>query len=195
MRKYFERFLYIKSKVFLIIHSLFHKFRFAKFGRRSTLGYGCILQHPESISVGDRVSIGNRVWLNAGPNLTKYKKALLTIGSGSSISRNVHINAFKDVVIEDYVLIGEDVYLGDTDHISSEDSDLPIIKQGWEFKGSVLLKTGCFIARGAIILPGITIGKNAIVGPNAVITMDIPDYSMAWGNPARIIKIKKNKED
>ena len=114
----------------------------------------------------------------------------LTIGKGSHISRNVHINAFRQVIIEDYVLIGEDVYLGDTDHIFSKNSDLPIIKQGWEFKAPICLKKGCFITRGAIILPGVTIGRNAVIGPNSVITMDIPDYAMAWGNPARIIKTK-----
>ena len=196
MNRYFERFLYIKSRIFLIIYSSLNKFRFKEFGRKSTLGYGCILQHPENISIGDKVSIGLKVWLNVGPSLSNNinNPSLLTIGSGSYISRNVHINAFKNVVIEDSVLIGEGVYLGDTDHIASEDSDLPIIKQGWEFKGSVLLKTGCYIGRGAIILPGITIGKNAIVGPNSVITMNIPDYAMAWGNPARIIKRKKSKK-
>ncbi len=196
MNKYFERLLYIKSKFFLIINSFLNKFRFREFGRKSTLGFGCILQHPENISIGDEVHIGNKVWLCVGPSLGKYNNIdnpiLLTIGSGSHISRYVHINAFKDVVIEDHVLIGEDVYLGDTDHLYS-DEDLPIIKQGWEFKGSVLLKSGCFISRGASILPGVTIGRNAIVGPNSVVTMDLPDYSIAWGNPARIIKTKNKK--
>ena len=196
MKRYFERFLYIKSRIFLKIYSTLNKFRFREFGEKSTLGYGCLLQHPENISIGDKVSIGNKVWLNAGPGSGKKNNtSLLTIGSGTFISRNVHINAFKNVVIEDSVLIGEDVYLGDTDHIASEDSYLPIIEQGWEYKGSVLLKSGCFIAKGAIILPGVTVGKNAIVGPNSVITMNIPDYAMAWGNPARIIKTKKLKNE
>jgi acetyltransferase-like isoleucine patch superfamily enzyme len=190
MKNYIERLLYIKSRILLIIYSSMNGFRFREFGKKSSIGYGCILQHPESVSIGDEVFIGNKVWINAGPLLDKNHSSCLSIGNGSHISRNVHINAFKNVVIEDHVLIGEDVYLGDTDHLYSEDSELPIIKQGWEFKGAVHLKSGCFITRGAIILPGVTIGKNAIVGPNSVITMDIPDYAIAWGNPARIIKKK-----
>ena len=192
MQYIFERILKVKSKIFLIIHTLLFKFRFKEFGRKSTIGYGCILQYPQHISIGEKVTIANNVWLNAGPK-NNNPVALLIIGSGSYIGRNSHINAFNNVVIEEHVLIGDDVYLGDTDHISNENSELPIIKQGWESKANVLLKTGCYISKGAIILPGVIIGKNAVVGPNSVITMNVPDYALAWGNPARIIKVKELK--
>ena len=169
---------------------MFHRYRFMSFGNNSTIGYGCIFQMPNKIFIDHDVTISNRVWLNAH-DLSEKNNHSLFIGKGSYISRDVHINAYKSVTIENYVLIGEGVYIGDTDHKSSEKSDIPIIKQGWECKEPVCLKEGCYISKNAIILPGVTIGKNAVVGPNAVVTMNVPDYSLVWGNPARIIKTRK----
>jgi acetyltransferase-like isoleucine patch superfamily enzyme len=60
-------------------------------------------------------------------------------------------------------------------------------------EGPVVLKRGCWIGAAAVILPGITIGEGAVVGAGAVVTRDVPDYTMVAGNPAR--EIKKIVED
>ena len=52
----------------------------------------------------------------------------------------------------------------------------------------VLVKQGAWIGAGATILPGVTVGKNAIVGAASVVTHDVPDYAVVVGNPARVIK-------
>ena len=113
-----------------------------------------------------------------------------SIGDGVYISARTHINAFKDVVIEDNVLIGEDVYIGDTDHNYSENR--PIKEQGWNFKGSVLIGNGSFISKGAVVLPGIEVGQNSVVGPYAVVTRNVPEHTLAMGNPARCLPIKSS---
>lgn len=190
MSEMLERIISIVSKILLILNTKLNSFRFMSFGNRSTIGYGCVFNFPNKIWIENNVTVCDRVWLNAY-NLSEENDPSLFIGSGSYLSRDVHINAYKSVTIENHVLIGEGVYIGDTDHVSSNTSELPIIKQGWECKSPVLLKVGCYISKNAIILPGVTVGRNAIVGPNAVVTMNIPDYAVAWGNPARIIKLKQ----
>jgi len=60
--------------------------------------------------------------------------------------------------------------------------------QGIEFKGHVHLCTGCWIGIGAVILPGVRVGRNAVVAANAVVTKDVPDYAVVAGIPARVIK-------
>ena len=168
------------------IHTSLIKWRFAEFGEGSTVERGCVLQSPNSISIGNRVRIGYGTWLNAS-DLRMDGRASLLIGDGTFISRFVHINGFKDVVIEANVLIGEGVYIGDTEHLS-DDLDRPVIEQGWDFKGPVLLKSGCYIAKGATVLSGVTIGRNAVVGPLTVVTMDVRDGAIVMGNPARVIR-------
>lgn len=54
--------------------------------------------------------------------------------------------------------------------------------------GKVTLKEGAWICIGAILCPGVTIGKNAVVAAGAVVTRDVPDNAMVGGNPARILK-------
>ena len=55
-------------------------------------------------------------------------------------------------------------------------------------EGPVILKRGCWIGAGAVILSGITVGEGAVVGAGAVVTHDVPGYTMVAGNPAREIR-------
>lgn len=63
----------------------------------------------------------------------------------------------------------------------------------WKY-GSITLKDDCWIGTGAIIYPGVTIGKYAIVSAGAVVTKDVPDYTIVGGVPAKIIKTIEVKE-
>jgi lipopolysaccharide O-acetyltransferase len=184
-----ERTLNKFLKFFDYLNTLLQKKRFKKFGKNSIIKYGCIVNHPKKIEIGENVFIGDHVWLNAD-TWRDDERASLVIKNGAHISRFSHINAFKDVIIEENVLIGENVYLGDTDHVRSN-KEIPIKLQGQEFKGSVLLKSGSFICKNAIISAGVTVGKNATVGPGAFVMESIPDYSLAIGNPARIYEDNK----
>ena len=179
-----EKILNKIDKIFDKLNTLIHRKRFRKFGSNSIIRHGCIINHPNKIEIGSNVFIGNHVWLNAD-KWRDDQRASLIIKDNSHISRFSHINAFKDVIIEENVLIGENVYLGDTDHVTTN-KDIPIKNQGHEFKGPVLLKSGCFICKNAIIAAGVTIGKNATVGPGAYVIQSIPDNSLAIGNPARV---------
>jgi acetyltransferase-like isoleucine patch superfamily enzyme len=138
------------------------------------------------IAVGERVIIREHAWLN-----TKGKREdgtpVLVIGAGSYIGRFAHINAWHQVIVEPDVLIADRVYISDADH-NFEDRTVPIIRQGDSFKGAVLLRSGCWIGVGAVILPGVTVGRNSIVAANAVVTKDVPDYTVVGGVPARVVR-------
>ena len=55
-----------------------------------------------------------------------------------------------------------------------------------------IIKKGAWIGAGSSILPGVTVGKYAIVGASAVVTKDVPDYAVVVGNPAKVIKTLKS---
>jgi acetyltransferase-like isoleucine patch superfamily enzyme len=70
----------------------------------------------------------------------------------------------------------------------------PIINQGDEFKGPVHLSSGCWVGIGSVMLPGVKIGKNAVVGANCVVTKDVPENTVVCCVPAKTIKTLSDNE-
>lgn len=159
---------------------------FYSWGYGSKLGLHIKLNASQHISVGNSVSIGDYCWLNA-KDYYKNGKPVLFIDDGTYIGRFVQINAWNEVKIGKNVLIGDRVFISDADHCY-QDRNTPIILQGDCYKGSVYLKDGCWLCIGAVILPGVTIGKNSVVAANSVVTKDVPDFTVVGGIPAKIIK-------
>ncbi len=91
------------------------------------------------------------------------------------------------IIIEDNVMIGSSVHIYCTNH-RFDSADIPLIDQGHYDSKQVTLKNGCWVGAKAIILPGVTIGRNSVVGAGSVVTKDIPDGVIAVGNPAKVIK-------
>lgn len=161
--------------------------QFAAWGDGSHIEPHARLDCPWLISVGKMTRLSEYAWLNAKDDRGDGAPTL-RVEDGTYIGRFSQINAWRSVDIERDVLIGDRVFISDADHNYS-DNGRPIISQGDSFKGAVRLKSGCWIGVGAVILPGVTVGRNAVVAANSVVTRDVPDYSVVAGVPARVIKI------
>jgi len=159
---------------------------FAAWGTGSRIGRGARLVGPQLVQVGSRVALGQFLWLNAKDDRGDGAPTL-RIGNDCYLGRFTQINAWRSVTICNDVLIGDRVIISDADHRYSA-PDLPIKRQGDAFVGPVLLHEGCWIGAGAVILPGVTIGRNSVVAANAVVTHDVPERTVVAGVPARIIK-------
>lgn len=94
------------------------------------------------------------------------------------------------IVIEDNVLIGSCTHVYVSNHQYS-DPNKPITQQGHMKPKPVILKSGSWIGANVTILPGVTVGKNSVVGAGSIVTKDVPDFTVVAGNPARIIKRNK----
>ncbi len=136
------------------------------------------------ISIGKGVSVQKYTWLFAAP-LDGHEPSL-TIGEGSAIGESNHIAAVRRVTIGRRVLTGKGVYISDNLH-GFEDVRVPIMEQPVRFKGPVTIGDGAWIGENACVI-GASIGKNAVIGANAVVTRDVPDFSVAVGVPARVVK-------
>lgn len=169
------------------------RFRFAGWGEESCIEPAARLCSPELIIVGNHVRICEHAWLNAADDRGD-KEPTLIIGDGTYIGRFCQINAWRRVVIEQNVLIADRVFISDADH-NCDRTDIPIGSQGTRFKGSVKLSEGCWVGIGAVILPGVTIGRNSVVAANSVVTKDVPDYAVVGGVPAKLLLIKKLTSD
>lgn len=169
-----------------LAYTLVMRGRFASWGAKSRLLAPARLVSPHLVCVGDHVRICEHAWLNAvddrGDGMPTLK-----IGDGTYIGRFAHINAWQSVTIDENVLIADRVFISDCEH-GYADRGVPIISQGEYFKGAVRLKEGCWVGIGVVILPGVTVGRNAVVAANAVVVRDVPDYAVVGGIPARVLR-------
>jgi acetyltransferase-like isoleucine patch superfamily enzyme len=117
--------------------------------------------------------------------LTKYKwmvqhKDKLKLGYKTDIGAFTYINAKNGVTIEDYVQIGSHCAIYSISTIDNKE-------------GTVMLKKNCKIGSHSVIMPGVTVGENSIVGAFSFVNTDIPANVVAAGIPAKVIKkIKSN---
>lgn len=111
---------------------------------------------------------------------------LIVVGNGVSIEQNLHLTCAQRVVIGDNTAIAANVSITDIHH-PYDDVNISIERQQLQVK-PVAIGADCKIYNNVVILPGITIGRHVTIGANAVVNKDIPDYSVAVGVPARVVK-------
>ena len=104
----------------------------------------------------------------------------MNIGDNVFINSNCLAMARGGIIIEDDVMIAGNVQLLSNNHDEYERQVLLCEK--------IIIKKGAWIGAGASILPGVTVGKYAIVGAGAIVTKDVPDYSVVVGTPAKVVK-------
>ena len=110
---------------------------------------------------------------------------MLTIGDNSGVGVNCEI--YGPVTIGKNVMMGPEVIIYTHDHNFSR-TDIPIMEQGNSPVEPVEIGGDCRLGRRVIIMPGVKIGRGCVIAAGAVVTKDIPDYSVAGGVPARVIK-------
>lgn len=165
--------------------------RFAQCGPRP------MVRRPRMIHGGRYMAIG--AGFDAFPglrieafdrHLNKQFSPCITIGDRVSINYDCHIGCVNEITIGNDVLMASRVYISDHSHGSPDyqDINVPPSARNVFSKGPVVIEDGAWIGEGACILPGVRIGCHAIVGANAVVTRDVPPFTVVGGVPARIIK-------
>ena len=144
--------------------------------------------NEQYISIGDDTLIGPGVALSAGmvPGQECISKVVVSIGDRCLIGRGSGIVGHFSIEIGNDVWTGHHVYITDQNH-GYEDVTQPISQQS-QPERPVVIGDGSWLGHGAVVLPGVTIGKHVVIGANSVVTKDIPDFSVAVGSPARVIR-------
>lgn len=187
-----------------VLRRMFYKSLFRRLGHGAIIGKDVILRHPGRISLGRQVAIDDHVLLDA----SGAGNDSLRIGDRVIISRNCVVQCKTGpVIIEDRVDIGANTVISSASGVHIESSTLiagncyigggryytehqnrHIMDQGWYSHGPVHIGSGSWLGAGVLVLDGVTIGKGCIVGAGGVVTKDLPEYVVAAGVPAKVLR-------
>ena len=150
-----------------------------------------LIKGSEYIQIGKKSSFGKQVVLTAWDKYggKKYTPKVI-IGLNCHFGDYLHLSCINEIKIGNLVLTGRWVTIVDNGHgeITFENLKIPPIKRELNCKGPVIIGDNVWIGDKATILSGVTIGDGAVIAANSVVTKDVPPYSVAAGNPAKIIK-------
>ncbi len=162
-------------------------------GSTVSIGKGFTIRGARNIQIARGFRAGRCLWIEA---VLHYRDQdftpLIEIMENVNVSDFVHIAATHYVKIGRGVLLGSKVFITDHQHgsFSGDSQTNPQVPPDARplSEGCTILEDNVWVGDGAVILPGVTIGKGAVIGANAVVASDIPPYSIAAGVPARILK-------
>lgn len=160
-----------------------------RYGRRLHSDGIAFVASDVTIEIGPRgrVELGRWSWLGHGTKV-RCHEGTVSIGAKTVMGQECTISAYQHVSIGRECVIADRVMLIDFDHGMVE-VERPIRLQGI-YKRDVRVGNNVWIGYGACILRGVTVGDNAVIGTNAVVTEDVPANAVVGGVPARVIRMR-----
>ena len=154
-------------------------------GKNIYIGKKCAIKGGKNIILEDSAVIRpyTQIWSGGGT---------IRIGKGSEIGERCRISITNSLVIGEKVLFSPNVYITDCDH-EYRNLEIPVIDQGIVQRGQrVFIGKASYIGINTVIVGNVKIGKHCVIGANSVVTKDLPDYCVAVGSPAKVIKYIKS---
>ena len=149
-------------------------------GPECVIEAGVLVFHPETVRLGSNVYVGHRTILKG------YHKNTMTIGDETWIGQDCFFHSAGGITIGARVGIAPCVRILTSRHAEAGRA-IPILFSPIEL-APVVIEDDADVGIGAIILPGVRIGRGAQIGAGAVVTRDIPAYAVAVGTPARVLR-------
>ena len=161
------------------LRAQYHRMRGAAIDAKCNFGAGVRIDRPKSVRIGTRATLEADVWLKVVDS-----GARLEIGEYSFIGRGTEFDVSHSVTVGQHVLLGPGVFV--TDHNHNFARGMRIDQQGCR-STPVIIEDDCWLGAKVVVLPGVTIHRGAVVGAGAVVTKDLPAYSISVGVPSRVI--------
>lgn len=148
---------------------------------------GVEISRPQEVSLGDLTYVQRDCFFNI-PIRRETDHPKIEVWENCGIGKRCVISAVNRIVIQDRVLIGANVHITDHDHEYRE-VGIPVMFQGvTTTQAEVVIGRGSWIANNCVIVGNVHIGRGCVIGANSVVNRDIPDYCVAVGAPARVVK-------
>lgn len=193
---------YLKKRICKILYNLFNSNEFLSLnpnydknfkylGKLSTIPNDAIILNAKYISIGKNFGAMRNLRIEAWDYYegVNYEPKIY-IGDNVCMNTDIHIGAINNISIGNNVLFASRIFITDHFHgkILAEELSSAPQKRKLFSKGSVTIEDNVWIGEGVSILPDVTIGKNSIIGANAVVTNSFPKNSIIAGVPAKLIK-------
>lgn len=176
------------------IKSIYLLSLFKKHGKECHLGASFSYHGLDGISVGDEFLVGSNFCLRAfreycGQHFSS-SDSTIHIGNHFYCGRDCYISSINQVVIGNCVTLASRVTIIDHNHGKRDftDLDIPVLKRELSSSGPIQIEDNVWLCENVTVLGNVRIGKNSIIGASAVVTHDIPENSIAVGNPAKVVK-------
>lgn len=196
-----------KRGLFPALRGLWWRHRLRYSGGRLFVGKSCRILFPRHLSVGHNVALGDHLYINCygstgvrlGNNVrikefgwVQVTSQLSNPGVGLTIEDDTYVGPHCVLGAGGGISVGRSVTIGAYVHLLAEqhrfqEPGRPIGEQGVSREG-IRIGNGTWLGNASIVLDGVAIGENAVVGAGAVVTRDVPAWSVVAGNPARIIR-------
>ena len=140
----------------------------------------------ESFEAG-RLEVGEGTVFEPGVWITMADTARVVIGDGCFLNLGVQVAAQELVEIGDHCMFANGCFVTDANH-RFDDLEQPITWQGFTTKGPTTIGDNVWCGANVVITSGVTIGRRCVIGANSVVTESIPDFSIAAGAPAKVLR-------
>jgi galactoside O-acetyltransferase len=175
------------------------------------IGSSCLIEEDVRLQVPQRIYLGKRVFLGQYSYLDGQTSSLrlgndvhiarfctlragacgITLHDSVGINTRSYIEGNGGVEVGAYTLFSPGVHCISGNHVF-ENPDVPIKYQATTY-GKITIGEDCWLGTNVVVLPGITIGRGSVIGAGAVVTKDVPEFSIALGVPARVVGHRGNK--
>ena len=164
-------------------------FGISKFG---SVGAGAIIYRPEVLDRNTKnVYVGAGTTILTGSRIQLYpvegNMPKIVFGEKCYIGYHNTFLAAADIAIGNEVLMASNILISSENHSTDPESDTSYMDQPLK-TGPVHIGDGVWLGERVMVMPGVTIGKKCVIGGGSVVTRDIPDYCIAVGSPARVVK-------
>jgi acetyltransferase-like isoleucine patch superfamily enzyme len=158
--------------------------------RFAAWGPGSLIVAPEAVEGAENIRLGAHAYLAPRTTLAARpltgESASLEIGDGCKLGKFNHIYATRRVVLEPRVLTANGVYISDNNH-EFRDPSLAVMDQPIRQMADTIIGEGSWLGHNACVV-GARVGRHSVVGANAVLTRDVPEFSVVVGAPGRVIR-------
>jgi acetyltransferase-like isoleucine patch superfamily enzyme len=192
----------------LFLRSRLYPLLLGRVGRNVAFGANVVLRHPHKIAIGDNVVIDDNCCLDAkgttnrgivvgdgvflGRNtILSCKNGDITLGEDANIGFNVEIFSAADVRIGARTLVAAYTYLVGGDHLFSR-VDVPVLQQGRAARG-IDVGDNVWLGAHVVVTDGSRIGRDAVIGAGAVVIGEVPEFHVAAGVPARVVRDRRGE--
>lgn len=193
MKKFKDLFKWRKKRIWSFLYKLrkiYYKllipyYKHKNVRKKSFIDKSVQVNGWKHVFIGHHTVIGSDTWINVNGRIKN--QVHITIGNNCCIGRRNYFSSGVIITLGNYCMTGPECKFIGSDHVI-DNPLIPYIVSGNTFEKSIVLKTNVWLGASVLVIGNVTIDHGSIIGAGALVTKDIPPFSIAIGNPCKVVK-------